>query len=388
MYPQIKNFNLNFNGNIYFGAGVRKKIKLILNKNKWKNLCIIVDKNLKKISIINQFIISLKSYNLCIITCDISEPTYSHLEKKRINKKEKKIDVFIGIGGGSSVDFAKGLSVLYTNNKEAICYRGFEKFKKPIKPIIAIPTTAGTGSEITPNASFINNVDKRKMGINGEAIRPKYALLDPELTVSCPKFSTVSAAVDSLVHATEAFVAKKTNPIARNFARDGFKLVIENLSKVLDYPNNIKYREKVMLGAFLSAVALMKSGTGPAAAMSYPTGVHYKVPHGIGGGIFLPYIIRHNINNGFYGYGDLYKKKKLNISSKKKSLNFLNEIKKKWIKFSVPNNLKKFKLNYSRINLLTNQTFELKGALKQNPVKFDKREIFNLFSELSGNKLK
>ena len=88
------------------------------------------------------------------------------------------------------------------------------------------------------------------MGINGEAIRPRYALLDPELTVSCPKFSTVSAAVDSLVHATEAFVAKKTNPIARNFARDGFKLVIENLNKVLDYPNNIKYRDKIKLNIF------------------------------------------------------------------------------------------------------------------------------------------
>ena len=389
MHPLIKKFNHNFNGNIYFGVDIKKKIEQILKRNKWKNLCIIVDKNLTKVPAINNFIISLKSYNLCVITCDISEPTYKHLEQKRISKNKIKIDVFIGIGGGSSIDFAKGLSVLYSNGKAAIRYRGFDKFKEPIKPIIAIPTTSGTGSEITPNASFINNIDKRKMGINGEAIRPRYALLDPKLTLSCPKLSTVSAAVDSLVHATEAFVAKKTNPMAKKFAKAGFKLVIENLSKVLINPKNIKYREKVMLGALLSAVALMNSGTGPAAAMSYPTGVHYKIPHGIGGGIFLPYIIRYNINNGFYGYGELYQKRKISrVSSKKKSINFLNNIKKKWVIFSIPRNLKKLKISYQKINLLTNQTFELKGALSQNPVKFEKKEIFNLFSELSRVKLK
>ena len=389
MHPLIKNFNRNSVTNVHFNVDIKKKVKQILNRNRWKNLCIIIDRNLTNVTAINQFIISLKSYNLCIITCDVSEPTYQHLEEKRISKDKIKIDVFIGIGGGSSIDFTKGLAVLYTNNKAAIKYKGFNKFKKPTKPIIAIPTTSGTGSEITPNASFINNTDKRKMGINGEAIRPKYALMDPKLTLSCPKFSTISAAVDSLVHSTEAFVAKKTNPIAKKFAKEGFKLVIENLNKVLKHPNNIKHRENVMLGAFLSAFALMNSGTGPAAAMSYPTGVHYKVPHGIGGGIFLPYIIKYNINNGFYGYGELYQKNKIsNISPKEKSLNFLNEIKKKWIIFSVPKNLKKLKINYQKVSLLTKHTCELKGALQQNPVKFDKKEIFNLFSELSGNKLK
>ena len=122
----------------------------------------------------------------------------------------KKIDVFIGIGGGSALDMAKGLSVLYTNLKKAISYRGFEKFTNPILPIIAIPTTAGTGSEITPNASFIDSIEKKKMGINGEAIRPSYAILDPELTLTCPKFPSLSAqGLMSLVHASEAFVAKK-----------------------------------------------------------------------------------------------------------------------------------------------------------------------------------
>ena len=121
---------------------------------------------------------------------------------KRNEINRKSIDVFIAIGGGSAIDMAKGLSVLATNTKPAIFYRGFDKFEEPIIPIIAMPTTAGTGSEITPNASFIDTNDKRKMGINGEAIRPKYAILDPELTVACPKGPTISAGIDSLVHST------------------------------------------------------------------------------------------------------------------------------------------------------------------------------------------
>ena len=227
------------------------------------------------------------------------------------------------------------------------------------------------------------------MGINGEAIRPKYALLDPNLTVSCPKFYTVSSAVDSLVHATEAFVAKKTNPLAKEYSKAGFKLVIENLEKVLDKPKNIKYRKKVMLGGLLSAVGLMNSGTGPAAAMSYPTGVHYKIPHGIAGAIFLPHIIKHNIKKGFYNYAKLYQKREIKkISEEKKSTNFLEEINKKWNKFSIPKNLKKLNMTKKKIKLLTNQTFELKAALRQNPVKFQRREILKLFLELSRVKLK
>lgn len=388
MHHLIKNYNSKFKGNVHFCLNIEKKINQIIKFNKWKNLCLVVDINLLKLKLVKKLINSLKSYNLNIITCDISEPTYQHLEKKRIKLNKKDIDVFIGLGGGSAIDFAKGLSVLYTNKKSAIFYRGFNKFKKKIKPIVAIPTTAGTGSEITPNASFINLADKKKMGINGEAIKPKYALLNPKLTLSCPKSSTISSAVDSLVHATEAFVAKKTNSLSQIYAKEGFKLVFENLENVLKNPKNLKYRKKIMLGALLSAVGLMNSGTGPAAAMSYPTGVHYKVPHGIGGAIFLPYIIRYNISKGFYNYGNLYRKNSsLKNSLKERSIDFLNEVNRKWVKFLVPNNLNKLKLSKKKIHLLSNQTYELKGAIEQNPIKISKKEIFNLFSELSRVKL-
>jgi len=380
----MNNFNFVFSGNIFFGPDTIKKIDLILDQEGFKNLAIIIDHNLIGVKVIKSIIDKLCSkYNVHIVECDISEPTYEVLDKNRISNNDKSIDVFIGIGGGSAIDMAKALSVLYTNNKPALQYRGFNQFDNPIRPIIAIPTTAGTGSEITPNASFIDTKEKKKLGINGEGIRPKYAILDPSLTLSCPKGPTISAGVDSLVHATEAFVSKKTNPMARLFAKEGFKLVFENLPILVNDLENIELREKVMYGAFLSAIALMNSGTGPAAAMSYPLGVHYGVPHGIGGGIFLPYVAEYNINHGFYEYGDLFclvDNKK--ISKREKSIQFLDSLKDTWSSLDVPKNLNIFGLNRTGITEFVDNTMDLKGALDQNPVSFYEKEINTVLKKL------
>jgi len=370
----LKQFNFTFFGNIFFGRGSKKYLNEFLRNNQYNSCCIIIDHALKEIKIFSELLNSLTCKKI-IINCDISEPTYEKLEEKRAEIKNKKIDVIIGIGGGSAIDMAKGLSVLYTNNGPAIKYRGFDEYNEPILPIIAIPTTAGTGSEITPNASFIDTNENRKMGINGEAIRPKYAILDPELTISCPKAPTISAGVDSLVHATEAFVAKKSNPIAKMFAREGFKLVFENLPILVGDLENIQLREKVMYGAFLSAIALMNSGTGPAAAMSYPLGVHFGVPHGIGGGIFLPHIIEHNIKNGFFDYTNLYKINNTIHTREKGAHLFIEKIWDTWKILKVPQDIKLFGMDKSDIASFVSDTMDLKGALDQNPRPFYESEI-------------
>ena len=378
----IKEFKFIFNGNISFGVKSRNNTNEILKVNNHKSACIIIDHSLISIEVIRNFLDTLNCVKK-IIECDISEPTYEKLEEKRINSEKDKIDVFIGIGGGSALDMAKGLAVLYSNDNPAITYRGFDKFEEPILPIIAIPTTAGTGSEITPNASFIDTIEKRKMGINGEAIRPKYAILDPELTLSCPKAPTISAGVDSLVHATEAFVAKKSNPMARMFAKEGFKLVIENLPLLVADLENIELREKVMYGAFLSAIALMNSGTGPAAAMSYPLGVNFGVPHGIGGGIFLPYVIESNIEKGYYGYGELYSNKNSKIHSEKdKAIYYSNNLKSVWDKLDIPQNINQYGFTKDVIEKFASDTLELQNALDQNPVTFNKDNIYSTLNKL------
>jgi alcohol dehydrogenase class IV len=376
----LKNFNFNLQTKIFFGSGERKYINQIFSKEKYKSVCVVIDHALVTLPVFFKFIDSMKcDYN--IIECDISEPTYDSLEKKREYLNNKRVDAFIGIGGGSALDMAKGLSVLFNNPDPAIAYRGFDKFKEPIQPIIAIPTTAGTGSEITPNASFIDTISSRKMGINGKAIRPKYAVIDPELTISCPIKPTISAGVDSMVHAIEAFAAKNSNPISNIFAKEGFRLVFENLPILVDDLKNIELREKVMFGAFLSAIALMNSGTGPAAAMSYPLSVNYKVPHGIGGAIFLPHVIKHNISEGFYDYADLIKTND-QMTKGKLAYSFLDNLNKTWDKLDISNDLGEFGLYSSHIARFVSETMDLKAALDQNPVPFYESEIIQVLNNL------
>ena len=376
-------FNYIFYGDIKFGIGSRHELSNIIKKNNFVSVCIILDHALKSISIFENLINTI-GCDKTLVYCDIKEPTYDRLEEKREILYDKSIDAFIGIGGGSALDMAKGLSVLYSNKGSAISYRGFDQFQKPILPIIAIPTTAGTGSEITPNASFIDTAEKKKLGINGEAIRPKYAILDPELTLSCPKAPTVSAGVDSLVHATEAFAAKKSNVMAKMFAKNGFKLVFNNLPKLAQNLDDIELREKVMYGAFLSAIALMNSGTGPAAAMSYPLGVHYGVPHGIGGGVFLPHVIQHNINAGYIDYIELMDKNEKK-SERKASIKFIDKVWQVWEELTVPQDLKDFGMIDKDTDRFISDTMDLKLALDQNPVPFYENEIKSTLKKLNIN---
>ena len=377
-----KEFQFIFKGNIFFGRNSRLRLNELFQNENWGSTCIIIDQGIINLPIIDQMLQSLIGIQKIIIECDVSEPSYEKLEENRFFFKNQTIDVFIGIGGGSALDMAKGLAVLYANDGPAISYRGFEMFKEPIPSIIGIPTTAGTGSEITPNASFIDTYEKRKMGINGEGIRPKYSILDPELTLTCPKEPTISAGVDSIVHATEAFVAKKSNPMAKLFAKEGFNLVFKNLPLLIDDLESIKLREKVMYGAFLSAVALMNSGTGPAAAMSYPLGVHFGVPHGLGGSIFLPFIMEHNIKAGCFDYSDLVLNPNSGLSKQEISIEFMKKIWSTWEQLKIPNNLRVFGMNENKIDKFISDTIELKGALDQNPIPFYEDEIKNTLNYL------
>ena len=374
MKNSFRSFDFIFGTEIKFGCGSRNYLNEYIKVNNYESICIVIDHSIAKLDLFKEFLNSIE-IQVKLIECDISEPTYEKLEEKRIGNKDFNIELFVGIGGGSAIDMAKGLSVLYTNHKAAIKYRGFDKFNYPITPILAIPTTAGTGSEITPNASFIDTKEKKKLGINGEAIRPNLALLDPELTISCPLSATVSAGVDSIVHATEAFVAKKSNIMAKMFAKEGFSIVMKYLPILCKDLSHIESREKVMYGAFLSAIALMNSGTGPAAAMSYPVGVHFKVPHGIGGGIFLPKVSAFNYKNGFKEYDQM-----VPISLGKNYLETLNET---FNEIKVPRTLSDYGIKKHDLEFLATETMELSGAIEQNPVEIKESDIYKILHELT-----
>ena len=365
-----------------FGSGESSNLTEILVAENWRRVGLVVDHNLVALSPIRELLGTLhETCEKCVVAeCRIQEPTYAALEQMRGSFSGVGLDAIAGIGGGSALDMAKAMAVLATNPGPALSYRGFDRMTEPVLPIIAIPTTAGTGSEATPNASFIDTEQRFKMGINGEAVRPRYAILDPELTISCPPAPTLSAGVDSLVHATEAFVARKSNPLARFFAAEGFRYVYENLPGVMQQPDSVLMRSRVMYGAFLSGIALMHSGTGPAAALSYPLGVHYRVPHGIAGAIFLPHVVGFNVGRGVFDYAMLAPEKSAASSSERQGAEqFVEDMRSTWSKLGVSAGLGHIAPPVSR-ELMIEDTLKLSMALEQNPVPFGRTELEQVLS--------
>jgi len=374
--------------------GEREALNLVkhLKEMSFKKIGIVIDSAIFDLKYTKQIIKNVKKekfqkvkiwkYNLK------AEPDYDSLDKIKLlfldNKNQPLVDCFVGIGGGSVIDFAKGLATLVVNSGKAINYRGFPTNINPSLPTIALPSTAGTGSEVTFNAVFINLGEKKKLGINTRYNFPVLAILDPLLTLSCPKAVTVSSGIDALVHVMEGYISLKTDPLTKMFTREGFKIIFNNLNKVLKQPKNIEIRINLQVGAWLGGVTLLGSGGGCIGALSYPLGVNFKVSHGIAGGVFLPYIVEYNVKKG-YDYSELYDLidgTDKTLSKKKKNEIFSEKLFKLTKSLGITQNLKSFGVNEKNIDILLKETENLEKAFDQNPIPFSVEEGKKLLLKL------
>jgi len=379
MNQELKYFEFNLKTKTRFGEGISKNLGQYLKEFSFERIGIIVDPAILKLPIMKEILKVLEKESLKTKIWEYNlnfEPTYEALDETRKKfvdgKKEPLIDCFVGIGGGSVIDFSKGLATLATNHKPAINYKGFPTDLNPPLPVIAIPTTAGTASEVTYNAVFINDKDKKKLGINTMYNFPFLAILDPTLTVSCPRSVTLSSGADALVHTLESYGAVQSNIVTRIFAKKAFELIFNNLDKVVNNPEDIEIRANLLLGSYLAGISLMNSGSGPTGALSYILGTHFDVPHGFAGAIFLPHVIEHNVNNGsdYSELFDLIDDVDKSIDRKMKNILFSKKLSDLWKNLKMPSNLKEFGVDEGNIEILLNETENLDKAFAQNPVVF------------------
>ncbi len=372
--------------NVHFGAGVLDEVPRYLEQEGAQRIALVVDAGVVDNPYWKKLVNSLSKFRIVeTVQCTVAEPDYDYLDEARKPLEGKEIDCFVAAGGGSALDLAKALSVLITNPGPAISYRGFNLVKNPGPPLVAIPTTAGTGSEVTPNAVFTDRREMRKLGINTELYVPRLAVLDPRITLSCPRSVTISSGVDALVHSVESFVAQKASPVSRMWSRQGFSLVFNTLDKVVKEPDSIEYRGRMQVGAYAAGTGLMNSGAGPAGALSYPLGVHFRVPHGVAGGVFLAHVARLNVERGCELYGDLYDLMdgaRAGLSPREKSVAFCDQLEALLRKLEVPQMLRTFGVSSNDVALLTEKTMLLKGALDMNPVPFAERETRELLKRI------
>ncbi|WP_230487409.1 iron-containing alcohol dehydrogenase [Nocardioides anomalus] len=218
-------------------------------------------------------------------------------------------DVVVGMGGGSCLDLAKAVALVLTHGGSASDYYGEFRVPGPVLPVVALPTTAGTGSEVTPVAVLTDPSRVSKVGISSPHLIPHTAVCDPELTTGCPPALTASAGADALSHVVEAFTAVRRpvapglaaervfvgkNELTDTFALLGIRLIAGSLERAWSDPEDREAREAMMLGATAGGFALGTAGTAAAHAIQYPVGALTHTPHGVGVGVLLPYVMEFN----------------------------------------------------------------------------------------------
>ncbi|MGC8603140.1 MAG: iron-containing alcohol dehydrogenase [Desulfomonilaceae bacterium] len=223
------------------------------------------------------------------------EPYLDNADEAASMGREMDAELVVGLGGGSAMDTAKAAATILTNGGKAEDYIGLNKAPKPTTPTIMIPTTAGTGSEVTFTAVFTNRMTNVKGGINSPFLFPDVAVLDPELTLSLPPSVTAFTGMDALTHAIESVTSRSATIFTEALSFTAIRLISESLRRAVYNGSDIEAREKMLLGSLFGGLALADAGVGAAHALAYPLGGNYRTPHGLANAILIPHVMEFNL---------------------------------------------------------------------------------------------
>ena len=293
----LDNFIFNTTSGIRFGSGMSKLCAEEVSKKLGPNILFITDKDLMSLKLTEPALIELRKYSSIVeIFQDVeADPSIKTLLKSiEVGKKINATGV-IGFGGGSSMDVAKLSALILGSNENIEDVWGVSNAKGPRLPLVLIPTTAGTGSEVTP-ISIITVGAEEKKGVSSSIILPDIAILDPDLTIGLPAHTTAATGIDAMVHAIEGYTSanKNNNPISKMLAVEALKLLAGSIERAVFNGSDIKARGNMLIGAMLAGKAFANSPVAAVHALAYPIGGTFHVSHGLSNSLVLPYVLRFN----------------------------------------------------------------------------------------------
>jgi alcohol dehydrogenase len=215
------------------------------------------------------------------------------------------VDSIVGLGGGSSLDCAKGINFVLTNGGSIADYRGYGKAGRPLLPMIGVPTTAGTGSEAQSYAVISDATTHMKMACGDPSAAMRIAILDPELTITAPRHVTAMAGFDAIAHAVETAVTVRRTPLSDTFSHRAWQLLADAFERVLLHPSDANARAAMQLGSHFAGIAIEQSMLGAAHACANPLTARYKLAHGLALAILLPHVVRWNAGAALDRYAAL-----------------------------------------------------------------------------------
>jgi alcohol dehydrogenase len=281
---------------INFGEGCSKDVGQALVGMGVKSVFCVYDMGVKKAGITDNIIAILKDAGLNVTEYDgvLPNPPDTLVEEAAQIAKSANVDAIVAIGGGSAIDCAKAINILLTNPSPINQYDGLGLVKNPTKPLIAIPTTAGTASEVTGFSIVTDTTVLKKMVIGGPFVGATMAFADPLLTVGMPPAITASTGMDALTHAIEAYYSVIASPLTDVNALKGISLIYGSLEEATNNGSNIQARTDMLLGSMVAGIAFNSAVLGLAHAIAHPLSVHCGLPHGVANAAVLSYVIEYN----------------------------------------------------------------------------------------------
>lgn len=223
------------------------------------------------------------------------EPTRELFERVLVVARQEGIDAVLGIGGGSAIDVAKLVAALTHGTQTASEVFGINLLASRALPLVCLPTTAGTGAEVSPNAILLDESDELKKGVVSPHLVPDAAYIDPQLTLSVPPAVTAATGLDALTHCIEAFANKFAHPAVDVYALQGIRLIAANLERAVNNGQDGEARAALALGSFYGGLCLGPVNTAAVHALAYPLGGRFHVPHGVSNAVLLPQVLRFNL---------------------------------------------------------------------------------------------
>ncbi len=302
-----KTFSFTGAKKIVFGSGSLLTLADHVKEHHAQNPLVVIDKNLAKTDLLEKVanVLIPSGIKFTIYDKVEAEPPIELADEGAKTAMKNKCDIVIGIGGGSAMDVAKAIAVIATNKGAAADYLGLNKVPKPGLPKIMIPTTAGTGSEVTFTAVFLRKNLKKKEGMNSPYLYPELALLDPELTLSLPPVPTAHTGLDALCHAIESYTSINSSPVSEMFSLEAIALIAENLRACVHDGKNIVARERMLLGSLYAGIGLANAGVTAVHSLSYPLGGKYGVGHGLANTMLLPAVMAFNMPSALEKFTDV-----------------------------------------------------------------------------------
>jgi alcohol dehydrogenase len=390
-------FTFRSAGNLVFGRNSVKELAGVLDRIGTKRVFVVADKILAKVGIVDQ-VKAAAGRSVEVFDGGEPEPSLGMVRTCIAAAKEFRPETIIGLGGGSNMDAAKLTAVVLGHGGDVTDYVGENKVPGPVMPLVCLPTTAGTGSEVSAAAVFTNTDIQLKVSVLSYYLRPAAAIIDPLLTVSCPPKVTADSGIDALTHAIEGFTAvdnatyplppgevsvyQGKNPFADMCAEKAITLVGKYLRRAVRDGNDLEARDGMALAGTLGGLAFSNAGVALVHAMEYPLGAAVHCSHGLGNGLLLPYVMRYNMHAREEEFGSIAEllgddtTGEFEEGAAAAAIKAVEELRKD---IGIPNRLRDIGVKEEMLASFAEKSFSFKRLMRVNPRYPTQAEIEQVF---------